>query len=78
MYLFNLSPSSGYFPDVWKIIFVKSVYKDSSRDTPNNDKPISLLSLPSMFSKILEKNIYKRLSVCSTEDTVQILATITI
>ena len=40
--LFNLSLSSGVFPDTWKHAFVVPVYKNGARNRINNYRPISL------------------------------------
>ena len=49
---------SGIFPNELKIAKVIALYKKDSRDNPTNYHPISLLSL---FSKLIEKIMYKRL-----------------
>lgn len=56
--IFNLSLSTGCFPDAWKIAAVTPIHKDGSKDCPTNYRPISLLSV---FSKILEKLVNNRL-----------------
>lgn len=58
-YLFNLSLSSGIFPDIWKTSFIRSIPKPSS-DLSNitNYRPISLLSLiPKMFESLVANKI---------------------
>ena len=49
---------SGIFPNKLKIAKVITLYKRDSRDNPTNYRPISLLSV---FSKSIEKIMYKRL-----------------
>ena len=48
----------GSFPNELKIAKVIALYKKDSRDNPTNYRPISLLSV---FSKLIEKIMYKRL-----------------
>ena len=57
-YLFNLSFSSGVVPDMIKIARVIPVYKAGCHTVMSNYRPISLLSI---FHKLLEKLMYKRL-----------------
>ena len=54
----NDSFVSGIFPDKLKLAKVIILYKKDSKDNPTNYRPISLLSV---FSKIIEKLLYKRL-----------------
>jgi hypothetical protein len=58
-YIYNLSFSTGVVPDVLKIAKIIPIYKKDDRNKPGNYRPISLLSI---FDKILEKLMYKRLS----------------
>ena len=55
--LFNLSMSSGVFPEMMKLAEVVPLYKSKKRFLKSNYRPISLLIT---ISKILEKIIYKR------------------
>ena len=56
--IINDSFLSGIFPNKLKIAKVIALYKKDSRDNPTNYRPISLLSV---FSKLTEKIMYKRL-----------------
>lgn len=57
-HIFNLSLSTGVFPDLWKKATVVPIHKNGPKDTPENYRPISLLPI---FSKILEKIVNHRL-----------------
>ena len=54
----NKSFSGGIFPDMMKLAKVIPLYKKNSPEVPSNYRPISLLSV---FSKIVEKLMHKRL-----------------
>ena len=56
--LFNCSFSLGVVPDSFKTARVLPVFKKGSETSPNNYRPISLLSI---FNRILERLMYKRL-----------------
>ena len=56
--LINESFSTGIFPDKLKIAKVIALHKKGASDNPSNYRPISLLSI---FSKIFEKIMHKRL-----------------
>ena len=56
--IINESFSSGTFPDKLKIAKVTPIFKKGSRSDKNNYRPISILSV---FSKIFEKLMHKRL-----------------
>jgi len=56
--IINNSFSSGIFPDALKISKVVPIHKGGPADELNNYRPISLLSV---FDKILEKLMHKRL-----------------
>ena len=58
-YIFNLSFETGIVPDLLIIARVIPIYKKGERNLPSNYRPISLLSI---FDKILEKLMHKRLS----------------
>ena len=55
-YIFNLSFSSGSFPDKMKIAKVLPFFKDGDKHLLTNYRPVSLLS---QFSKILKKYLCK-------------------
>jgi len=56
---FNLSITQGIFPEELKLARVTPVYKNDSPLKVNNYRPISVLSV---FSKLLEKIMYSRLT----------------
>ena len=56
--LFNCSFASGVMPNKFKIARIIPVLKNGKQTCTNNYRPISLLSV---FNKILEKLMYKRL-----------------
>ena len=49
----NLSISTKTFPTSWKVAKVSSLYKNNSKDDPNNYGPISALPI---LSKLLERH----------------------
>ena len=57
--LFNLSISTGIFPNKWKLAAVIPIPKSSDTASPSNYRPVSLLPV---LSKILERHIFKLLS----------------
>lgn len=58
LHIFNLSFTNGIFPDLLKTSKVIPVYKKKEHFLPGNYRPISLLSI---FDKIIEKLVHKRL-----------------
>ena len=56
--LINNSFLEGTFPDLLKIVKVVPIHKNNSNQEMNNFRPISLLSI---FDKIIEKLMHKRL-----------------
>jgi len=58
LHLFNLSLSTGSFPDKLELAKVIPIFKNGDKYLPSNYRPVSLLST---FSKLLEKVMYKRL-----------------
>ena len=56
--LVNVSFSTGVFPDILKIAKIIPLHKGGSTQDLNNFRPISLLSI---FDKIMEKLMHKRL-----------------
>ncbi|KAI5638488.1 reverse transcriptase (RNA-dependent DNA polymerase) domain-containing protein [Phthorimaea operculella] len=57
-FILNASLSSGIFPEIWKQAVIVPIHKAGPKDNPSNYRPISLLSL---FSKVLEKLVNRRL-----------------
>lgn len=57
-YILNLSLSSGVFPTSWKTACVIPIHKSGCTFSPENYRPISLLTI---FSKILEKIVNNQL-----------------
>ena len=57
-HIYNLSIKTGIVPSQLKLSKVVPLYKKGDKSEPNNYRPISLLSI---FDKILEKLIHKRL-----------------
>jgi hypothetical protein len=55
MFIFNLSLSTGIFPNLMKIAKVRPIFKKGRKQDVSNYRPIS--SLP-VFSKILETIMY--------------------
>jgi hypothetical protein len=49
--------AQGNYPERLKFSLIKPVYKSGDKSSPSNYRPISLLPA---FSKITEKDIYKR------------------
>jgi len=58
VYIYNSSLANGMVPDRLKIGKVVPVFKKGDRSLPTNYRPICLLSI---FDKLLEKLMYKRL-----------------
>ena len=57
-HIINVSFSTGVFPDILKVAKVLPLHKGGSTQDLNNFRPISLLSI---FDKIIEKLMHKRL-----------------
>jgi hypothetical protein len=57
-HVYNLSFTQGHVPKQLKISKVIPIYKKKEKSLPGNYRPISLLSI---FDKLLEKLMYKRL-----------------
>lgn len=57
-HIFNLSLSTGTFPDILKKAVVIPLFKSGQLNNKSNYRPISLLSV---FSKLLEKVVKKRI-----------------
>lgn len=58
LHIYNLSFRTGIFPEKLKMAKIIPLYKKSEHFLPGNYRPISLLSI---FSKVLEKLMQKRL-----------------
>jgi len=56
--IFNISINNGIYPSKLKLAKIIPVFKTDDETDPNNYRPISLLSI---FNKIFEKIMYKRL-----------------
>lgn len=57
--LFNKSLASTTFPSLWKISFVRPLYKNGSRSDISNYRGIAKLSaIPKLFESIICKHIY--------------------
>ena len=61
LYIFNLSMLDGIVPDKLKTAKVIPIFKKGDRSLACNYRPISLLSV---FDKLLEKLMYKRVYTC--------------
>jgi hypothetical protein len=57
-HIYNVSLSSGVFPDEWKTAKVKPLYKKGDRYDMLNYKPISIIPV---FAKLLERLMYNRI-----------------
>ena len=67
MHIFNLSLSTGIFPNKLKIAKVSPIFKTNGKDLLTNYRPISVLPC---FSKILERIMYDRLYSYLTENKI--------
>ena len=56
---FNLSFTSGIFPDTWKLAKITPLHKGGQKNQVNNFRPISLLPLP---GKLIEKIVHNRIT----------------
>ena len=56
--MFNLSLTTGIYPDAMKVAEVIPIFKKGDRDKATNYRPISLLS---QFNKIFEKMLHSRI-----------------
>ena len=56
--LFNLSLETKCFPECWKIANVIPLYKKGEASSPNNYRPVSLLSC---ISKVMERIMFKHM-----------------
>ena len=61
--IFNMSLSTGKFPDSWKAGRVAPIYKDGSSSENSNYRPISVLPVVSrLFEKLMYDQLYTYLS----------------
>ena len=67
VYMFNLSFTTGVFPDAWKQATVIPLFKGGDRTSVENYRPISLLPIP---GKLLEKIVHTQLSSFLEENTI--------
>lgn len=58
-HIINLSFSEGIFPDGLKVSVIKPLHKKGDKKDPSNYRPITL---GSVFSKVFEKAMLKRLN----------------
>ena len=63
--LFNLSISTGVFPEAWKVSSIVPIPKASDRANPTNYRPISLLAV---ISKMLERHFHSLISSYLSEN----------
>ena len=59
LHLVNTSITKCVFPSEWKVAVVVPLHKSGSRDSPENFRPVSILSV---LSKLCEKVVCKQLS----------------
>jgi hypothetical protein len=59
-YIINLCIEQGIFPEKLKVAIVRPLFKKGDKENMDNYRPIALLSI---FSKIIGKVIYNRLSL---------------
>lgn len=53
-HIFNLSLSTGVFPDFWKVSFITPIFKTGDRSLVTNYRPISILSIiPKVFESLV-------------------------
>ena len=62
-YIINCSISSGIVPKAFKRAIVHPIYKNGDRDSPNNYRPISVLSsLSKVFERLLNSRLIRYLN----------------
>jgi hypothetical protein len=62
-HIYDIPLNSGVFPDEWKVVKVKPLFKKGDRYEMNNYRPIAIISV---FAKLLERVMYNRLIPSST------------
>lgn len=67
LYMFNLSFTSGCVPQSLKVAKVIPLFKKGDKSSPSNYRPISLLSI---FDKLLEKLMHKRLYIFLSKNSI--------
>ena len=60
-YICNQSIITSIFPDKWKEGKVRPLHKNGPRDDTNNYRPMSVLPVISVISKLLEKHVHNSL-----------------
>lgn len=61
--LFNKILIEGYFPDVWKIAFIVSIFNAGDKGYVQNYRPISIINSSSkIFEQFLFQKLYGHLS----------------
>jgi Reverse transcriptase (RNA-dependent DNA polymerase) len=69
LFLFNLSLSTGIFPDAWKTSFIRPIPKSQDLSNISNYRSISLLSLiPKIFESIVSNKILPDLNNVIIDD----------
>ena len=64
---FNLSFTSGIFPEAWKLAKITPLHKGGQKNQINNFRPISVLPLP---GKLIEKIVHNRITTYLNNNTI--------